>query len=86
MNLLAVIVLSFALIIGERLLSSDRFSFLLFVLMGPMVLIILLSFWITVRGFLSPSKGKQLSGLIEVALVAGMVLAFAVVPLMLGRA
>ena len=83
LNLLAVIVLSIALIIGERLLSGDRFSFLLFVLMGPMVLIILLSFWITVRGFLSPSKGKQLSGLIEAALVAGMALAFALVPLMI---
>ena len=33
--------------------------------MGPMILITLLGFWITVRGFLSPSKGKQLSGLIE---------------------
>jgi len=45
-----------------------------------MVLITLLGFWITVRGFLSPSKGKQLTGLIEVALIGGMVLAFVAVP------
>jgi len=64
-------------------LPEDRFSFLLFVLMGPIILIILLSFWITVRGFLSPSKGKQLSGLIEAALVAGMVIAFSTLPLLL---
>ncbi len=81
LNLLAVLVLSFALMLGERVLSSDQFSFMLFVLMGPLILIILLSFWITVRGFLSPSYGKQLFGLIEAALVAGMVIAFAVVPL-----
>ncbi len=84
-NLLAVLVLSFALILGERILSSDRFSFLLFVLMGPLILIILLSFWITVRGFLSPSYGKQLSGIIDAALVGGMAFAFAVVPFIVGN-
>ncbi len=84
-NLLVVLVLSFALITGDRVLSSASYAFLLFVLMGPLVLIILLSFWITVRGYLSPSKGKQLSGLIEVALVGGMVLAFLVVPISVGR-
>jgi len=81
LNLVAVIVLSFVLIIGEMILPGQRFNYLLFVLMGPLTLIILLSFWITVRGFLSPSKGKQLSGLVEAALVGGMVLAFVVVPL-----
>ncbi len=82
LNLVAVVALSLALIFGEMILASDRFSFLLFVLMGPLILIILLSFWITVREFLSPSKGKQLSGLIEAALVAGMVFSFAAVPLL----
>ena len=84
LNLLAVVILSFALLMGERVLSSYRFSFMLFVLMGPLILIILLSFWITVRGFLSPSFGKQLSGIIEAALVAGMIFAFVAVPLVVG--
>ncbi|MCP4310929.1 MAG: MFS transporter [Bacteroidetes bacterium] len=82
LNIVAVLVLTAALIIGEMTFARDRFSFLLFVLMGPLALIILLSFWITVRGFHSPSKGKQLSGLIEVALVAGMVIMFTAVPLL----
>ena len=84
-NLLAVLALAFVLFIGEQVLNSDRFSFLLFVLMGPLILIVLLSFWITVRGFLSPSYGKQLHGIIELALVAGMVLAFFLVPLIVQK-
>ncbi|MCK5136023.1 MAG: hypothetical protein KAR19_09580 [Bacteroidales bacterium] len=83
LNLVAVMGITAALLVGFRILQEDHFNFVVFVLMGPLVLITLLGFWITVRGFLSPSKGKQLSGLIEVALVAGMVLAFLATPLLI---
>jgi AAA family ATP:ADP antiporter len=80
LNLIAVVVMSSTLLLGSSLLQKAHFDFIIFVLMGPLLLITLLGFWITVRGFLSPSKGKQLYGLIEVSLVAGMVLAFMVTP------
>ncbi len=82
LNLVAVVAITAVLLIGSHLLQKPVFDFAVFVLMGPMLLITLLGFWITVRGFLSPSKGKQLSGLIEAALFAGMVLAFAGIPLL----
>jgi len=82
LNLVAVVVLTIALIVGYYIVQRSYFDFVVFVLMGPMTLIILLGFWVTVRGFLSPSKGKQLSGIIEAALIAGMVIAFVAVPVM----
>ncbi|MCK4747111.1 MAG: hypothetical protein KAT15_08755, partial [Bacteroidales bacterium] len=82
LNLVAVVAITAALLIGSFLLRKPHFDFVVFVLMGPLILITLLGFWITVKGFLSPSKGKQLSGLIELALVAGMVLAFSGIPFM----
>ncbi len=82
LNLVAVIVMTAALLLGFRMLQASHFDFVVFVFMGPLVLITLLGFWITVRGFLSPSKGKQLFGLIEVVLIAGMILAFLATPLL----
>ena len=82
LNLVAVVAITAVLLTGSFLLQKSHFDFVVFVLMGPMILITLLGFWITVRGFLTPSKGKQLSGLIEVALVAGMVVAFLGIPLL----
>jgi AAA family ATP:ADP antiporter len=82
LNLVAVVALTAALLMGLQFLRKPHFDFVLFVFMGPMLLITLLGFWITVKGFLSPSKGKQLSGLIEAALIAGMVVAFFGIPLM----
>ncbi len=80
LNLVAVVFITAALLIASNVLRKSYFDFVVFVLMGPMLLITLLGFWITVRGFLSPSSGKQLSGLIEVALVGGMVLSFFLIP------
>jgi AAA family ATP:ADP antiporter len=85
LNLVAVVAITTVLLLGSHFLKKPVFDFLLFVLMGPMLLITLLGFWVTVRGFLSPSKSKQLSGLIEVALVAGMVIAFAGMPILIRR-
>lgn len=82
LNLVAVVALTIVLIIAYYVLQRSHFDFLVFVLMGPMTLIILLGFWITVRGFFSPSKGKQLWGIVEAALVGGMILAFAGIPLL----
>ncbi len=83
LNLIAVMMITASLLLGFRLLQKEHFDFIVFVFAGPMVLITLLSFWITVRGFLSPSKGKQLTGLIEFTLIGGMVLAFLVSPLLM---
>lgn len=82
LNLVAVVAITAALILGSYLLQKSHFDFILFVLMGPMLLITILGFWITVRSYMSPSKGKQLRGLVEVALVGGMVVAFAGIPLL----
>ncbi|MEN8156672.1 MAG: HEAT repeat domain-containing protein [Bacteroidota bacterium] len=79
-NLVAAVVIAVVLQTASGMLDSSEFSFVLFVLMGPLLLIILLGFWITVRGFLSPSSGKQLSGLVEMTLVGGMALAFTGIP------
>ncbi|MFH0757639.1 MAG: hypothetical protein V2B15_10155 [Bacteroidota bacterium] len=80
LNLAAVVFITASMLIGSTVLRKSYFDFVVFVLMGPLFLITLLGFWITVRGFLSPSKGKQLSGVIEVALVGGMVLAYVAIP------
>jgi len=63
-------------------MELDYLDFATFVFSGPLILITLLGFWTTVRGFLSPSRSKQLSGLIEVALVGGMALALITTPLL----
>jgi AAA family ATP:ADP antiporter len=85
LNLVAVMVIGVALLMGTSLMQERHFDFLVFVLMGPMILITLLGFWVTVRGFLSPSKGKELFGLIEAALAGGMIMAFSIIPILSAR-
>lgn len=80
LNLIAVLMMTAALLPGFRILQKDHFDFAVFVLMGPLILITLLGFWTTVRGFLSPSREKQLTGIIEASLIAGVVLAFTGTP------
>jgi hypothetical protein len=83
-NLLAVVFMTAALIVGFNLLEIQQLDFVIFVVAGPLVLITLLGFWTTVRDFLSPSRNKQLSGLIDAALVGGMILAFMATPVLVG--
>jgi ATP/ADP translocase len=82
LNLAVVIGAALFIVGGLYLMEPDYFDFVTFVFSGPLILITLMGFWTTVRVELSPSRGKQLRGLIEVALVGGMVLAFFVTPLM----
>jgi hypothetical protein len=82
LNLAVVIAATVFIIGGLHFLEQDHLDFVTFVFCGPMILISLMGFWTTVRGELSPSRGKQLRGLIEVALVGGMALALFVTPLM----
>ena len=82
LNLVVVIGATICVVGGLHLMEQDYLDFLTFVFSGPLILITLLSFWTTVRGFLSPSRGKQLNGLVEVALVGGMALALFVTPLL----
>jgi hypothetical protein len=82
LNLVVVIAATIFIVGGLYLLDSDHLDFVTFVCAGPLILITLLGFWTTVRGELSPSRGKQLRGLIEVALVGGMVLALFITPLL----
>ncbi len=81
-NLVVVIGVTAFLVGGLHLMERDYLDFATFVFSGPLILITLLGFWTTVKGFLSPSRGKQLSGLIEVALVGGVALALVVTPLL----
>ena len=82
LNLAAALAITIALLIGFQFLQPAHFDFVIFVLAGPMGLITLLGFWITVREFLSPSRGKQLGGLIEATLIGGMILAFVSIPIL----
>jgi len=82
LNLTAALVTTLLVFAAYHTMAAGRFDFLLFVLMGPMLLITLLGFWITVRGFLSPQKGRQLSGLVEASLVGGMVLGSVLTPVL----
>ena len=82
LNLVVVIVVTVSFVGGLQYLERDYMDFATFVFSGPLILITLLGFWTTVRGFLSPSRGKQLAGLIEVVLVAGMTLALLGIPLL----
>ncbi len=82
LNLVAVLVITAALATGSRVLSLPQFDFAIFVISGPLILITLMGFWITVKGFLSPSHSKQLSGLIDASLVGGMVASFFATPLL----
>jgi len=83
-NLVAVMLMTSALIVGFNLLDIQQLDFAIFVVAGPLVLITLLGFWTTVRDFLSPSRGKQLTGLIEATLIGGMILSFIATPLLVG--
>ena len=82
LNLAVVILATVCIVVGTYLLEQDHFDFVTFVFSGPLILITLMGFWTTVRGELSPSRGKQLRGLIEVALVGGMALALFIGPLL----
>ncbi len=82
LNLLVVIGATAFLVGGAHYMELDYLDFATFVFSGPLILIILLGFRTTVRGFLSPSRSKQLSGLIEVALLGGMALALLATPLL----
>jgi len=82
LNLLAVMVMTALLLVGTSIFQREMIEFSVFVFMGPLILVILLGFWSTVRGILQPGKGKRLSGLIEAGLIGGMVLAFYLTPLL----
>ena len=75
LNLLVVIGATAFLVGGGHYVELVYLDFGIFVFSGPLILITLLGFWKTVRAKLSPSRSKQLSGLIEVALVGGTALA-----------
>lgn len=81
-NLVAVIGASVIVVGGIKLIEQDYLDFATFVFSPPLILITLLGFWTTVKGYLSPSRGKQVRGLIEVTLIAGMALALIVTPLL----
>ncbi len=82
LNLVVVIGTTVFVVGGLHFMEQDYLDFVTFVFSGPLILITLLGFWTTVRGKLSPSRGKQLSGLIEVVLVGGMALALFVTPVL----
>jgi MFS family permease len=82
LNLVAAMAITVALLVGFRFMEQAHFDFVIFILAGPMGLITLLGFWITVREYLSPSRGKQLGGLIEATLIGGMIVAFVTVPVL----
>lgn len=81
LNMVAILIMSLSLLPLSRILSGETFHFILFVLAGPLVLISVLGFWTSFRGFLPPTKVKQLSGIVEMGVIGGMVLAFAGIPL-----
>jgi len=82
LNLLVVIIASVFVVGGIHLMEKHYFDFITFIFCGPLILITLMGFWTTVRGKLTTSRSKQLKGLIEVALMGGMVLAFFLTPML----
>jgi len=90
LNLVTVLGLTGVLLAGFIMWSgaaedlSDFAHYTIFAFSFPLVLITLHGFWTTVRGFLTPSRGKQLTGIIELALLGGMLLAFLSTPLLVG--
>jgi len=90
LNLLLVVGLCGVLVTGFILWNgatedlSEFGHYTIFAFAFPLVLITLHGFWTTVRGFLTPSRGKQLTGIIELALIGGMLLAFLSTPVLVG--
>ncbi|MDF1575141.1 MAG: hypothetical protein P1P86_08140 [Bacteroidales bacterium] len=82
LNLVVVLIASAVLLGGLHLIERDYFDFATFVFAGPLILITLLGFWTTVKGRLSSSRGKQLSGLIEATLVGGMAISLFATPVL----
>ncbi|RPI45814.1 MAG: hypothetical protein EHM46_01335, partial [Bacteroidetes bacterium] len=82
LNLSATGIMCLALLLLSGILPAGTFRFVLFVSSGPLVLITLMGFWSTFRNFLPPARVKQLSGLVELGLAGGMVLAFLAIPLL----
>ena len=81
-NLVAVLGATALLVGGLHFVERDYFDFATFVLAAPLILITLLGFRATIRGFISPSRGKQLGGLIEFTLVVGMAIVFFSAPIL----
>ncbi|TFH25377.1 MAG: hypothetical protein E4H10_09455 [Bacteroidia bacterium] len=90
LNLVMVVGLTGLLVVGFVLWNgatedlSEFVHYTVFAFAFPLVLITLHGFWTTVRGFLTPSRGKQLTGIIELALIGGMLLAFLSTPVLVG--
>jgi len=81
LNMVAILIMSVSMLPLSGILAAETFHFILFVSAGPLILITLMGFRTTFRGFLPPAKVKQLSGIVEMGLVVGMVLSFAVISL-----
>jgi hypothetical protein len=90
LNLVVVVGVTGVLLVGFIMWNGapeDLSSFVYYTVFAfsfPLVLITLLGFWTTVRGFLTPSRGKQLTGIIELSLLGGMLLTFLATPVLVG--
>jgi len=82
-NFVVVLGATALLVGGLYYLERDYFDFATFVFAGPLILVTLLGFRTTISGYISPSRGKQLGGLIEVTLVGGTALAFFSAPVLI---
>jgi len=84
LNLMLLIVITTGILTGAWIFQQERMAFSMFVLMGPLTLMIFLGFWSTVRGVMQSGYGKQFAGLIEAGLTGGMMLGFFTAPFLAG--
>ena len=82
-NLLFVAVCTIGLRLGFGITGDDRLVFAMFVLMGPLTIISFLGFWGTVSRMFTLRQGKRLFGIIDTGQIAGMILSFYAIPLLL---
>jgi len=82
LNLLVAIILTLALRIGYGISDDPRLTFILLVLMGPLIIITMLGFWGTAGRYFSLREGKRLFGIIDTGSIVGMILAFYAVPVL----
>lgn len=82
LNLIVVILLTACLRLGYFLFDDPRVSFIMLVMMGPLIIISMLGFWGTAGRYFTLREGKRLFGIIDTGSIVGMILAFYAVPIL----
>ena len=82
-NLLFVAIVTTGLRVGFTFFSNEDLTFVMLVLMGPLIIISFLGFWGTVGRMFSLRQGKRLFGIIDTGMIVGIIVVSYAIPVLL---